>query len=220
VTRDDDHDPLLAEQVSYYRAIAGEYEDHLLPPKGYDDIVAAFEAFHPTGDVLELTCGTGMWTERLLQHATHVTAVDAAHEMIARTKARVGTERVRFIEADLFSWQPDRRYDVVFFGSWLSHVPLDRFESFWTLVASCLEADGRVFFADDNHRGPEELIEGAESPIVQRRINDGTAFRAVKVPHEPAQLQERINRLGWNVTVMPTDGPLYWGSGTRSVPTP
>src|SRR6266511_3494592 len=29
----------------------------------------------------------------------------------------------RFIRADIFEWVPDRRYDVVFFGFWLSHVP-------------------------------------------------------------------------------------------------
>jgi hypothetical protein len=33
---------------------------------------------------------------------------------------------VRFICADLFAWSPERRYDVVFFGFWLSHVPLER----------------------------------------------------------------------------------------------
>jgi hypothetical protein len=29
------------------------------------------------------------------------------------------------------AWRPDRRYDVVFFGFWLSHVPLERFAAFW-----------------------------------------------------------------------------------------
>jgi hypothetical protein len=41
-----------------------------------------------------------------------------------------GNERVRFVAADLFTWTPDRRYDVVFFGFWLSHVPAERFASF------------------------------------------------------------------------------------------
>jgi hypothetical protein len=50
--------------------------------------------------------------------------------MLARAKARVGEERVRFVQADLFSWRPDRRHDVVLFGFWLSHVPRDRFDAF------------------------------------------------------------------------------------------
>ena len=57
--------------------------------------------------------------------------------------------RVRFVEADLFAWRPDRRYDAVFFGFWLSHVPLERFDGFWALVADCLAPGGRVCFVDD-----------------------------------------------------------------------
>src|SRR6186997_3319348 len=132
-------DPLLAEQIAHYRAIANEYEDHAISERGAEELTAALEAFRPAGHVLELACGPGAWTERLLKHATSVTAVDAAPEMLARAKARVGENRVRFIQTDLFTWTPDRRYDVVFFGFWLSHVPLDRFDSFWALIASCLE---------------------------------------------------------------------------------
>jgi SAM-dependent methyltransferase len=95
-------------------------------------------------------CGPG----QLLRYAADVTAVDASPEMLAIAAAQVGRERVRFIQADLFTWQPDRRYDVVFIGFWLSHVPAERFESFWSLVADCLKPDGRVCFADDAYRTP------------------------------------------------------------------
>jgi hypothetical protein len=97
-------DPLLAEQIAHYRAIANEYEDLAISERGADELSAVLEAFRPAGHVLELACGPGAWTERLLRHATTVTAVDAAPEMLARAKARVGDERVRFIHADLFAW--------------------------------------------------------------------------------------------------------------------
>src|SRR5207245_2396042 len=126
-------DRLRAEQIAYYRAIAPEYEDHAIAEPGVNELTAALDAFCVSGRVLELACGPGAWTERLLKHATSVTAVDAAPEMLARAKARVGVDRARFILADLFSWRPGRRYDVVFFGFWLSHVPRDRFESFGRL---------------------------------------------------------------------------------------
>lgn len=214
-------DPLLAEQIAYYRAIAGEYEEHAIPGPGEDELTAALDAFRPAGRVLELACGPGAWTQRLLQHATSVTSVDAAPEMLARAKARVGEdERVRFVQADLFSWAPDGRYDVVFFGFWLSHVPLDRFESFWSLVARSLEPAGRVFFVDDAYRTPDELIEGESSSTIRRRLNDGTAFRAVKVPHRPADLEQRLSQLGWRIRVTPTAGPFYWGTGTLDRPQP
>jgi O-methyltransferase involved in polyketide biosynthesis len=98
---------------------------------------------------------------------------------------------------------------------WLSHVPAERFESFWSLVADCLAPGGRVFFADDGHRTPDELIEGESSSTIRRRLTDGTAYRAVKVPHEPAELEQRLARLGWQITVTQTSGPFYWGAGAR-----
>lgn len=208
-------DPLLTEQVAYYRAIAPEYEEHAVPElTGGGDDVAALDAFRPTGHVLEFACGPGAWTERLLRYTTSLTAVDVAPEMLARAKARFGEGRVRFIHADIFTWKPDRRYDVVFFGAWISHVPQERFEAFWSLVADCLAPGGRVFFTDDSFRTPEELIEGESSSTIQRRLNDGTAFRSVKVPYKAAELEDRLRRLGWNVKVTASSEHSYWGAGT------
>ncbi|MGN9788245.1 class I SAM-dependent methyltransferase [Nonomuraea sp. ZG12] len=88
------------------------------PPPRASELSAALDAFRPTGSLLELACGPGRWTAQLLQHATDVTAVDASPEMLAIASTRVGEdERVRFVSADLFRWQPDRCYDVVFFGT-------------------------------------------------------------------------------------------------------
>ena len=205
---------LLGEQIAYYRALAPDYLDQVLDLPGGDftDVLAAFA---PTGSVLELACGPGMWTSQLLRYASDVTAVDASPEMLALAKARVGEERVRFVQADLFTWRPDRRYDVVFFGFWLSHVPAGRFESFWSMVADCLKPHGRVFFADDAYRTPAELVEGASSSTIRRQLPDGAAYRLVKVPHQPEELERQLRQLGWDIKVTATAGPFYWGAGRR-----
>ena len=207
-------DGLLDEQAAYYRAIAAEYLDHLDLPGG-DEVREALDAFRPAGNVLELACGPGVWTGQLLRHASHVTAVDASAEMLAIAAARTGGEQVRFVQADLFAWRPDRRYDVVFIGFWLSHVPLERFESFWSLVADGLEEDGRVFLADDAYRTPDELVAGPSSSTIRRRLDDGRSYRLVKVPHQPAELEERLRRIGWDIKVTTAAGPVYWGAGSR-----
>jgi demethylmenaquinone methyltransferase/2-methoxy-6-polyprenyl-1,4-benzoquinol methylase len=209
---------LLEEQRAYYRAVAADYPDQGPDLPGGDELIRALDAFQPTGSVLELACGPGVWTGQLLRHATDVTAVDASPEMLAVAAARVGDERVRFVQADLLAWTPDRRYDVVFFGFWLSHVPAERFASFWSLVADCLDPAGRVFFADDAYRTPDELVEGPSSSTIRRRIPDGTAYRLVKVPYQPADLERRLRQLGWRIKVTPTAGPFYWGAGSR-IPT-
>lgn len=211
---------MVGEQVDYYRALSPQYEMHSLREQaGGEELEAALERFAARGDVLELACGPGGWTVRLLAHAKSVTAVDASPEMLGRAaqraeQANVRSCSLRFVHADLFSWQPDRRYDEVFFGFWLSHVPLERFQSFWALVANCLRPGGRVLFFDDGHRVREELDAGENSATVTRRLLDGSAHRAVKVPHEPERLQQRLRALGWDVKVTQTVGPFYWGEGT------
>jgi SAM-dependent methyltransferase len=207
-------DRLLDEQVAYYRALAPDYLDQGLDLPGGSELTEALEAFRPEGSVLELACGPGVWTGQLLRYAADVTAVDASPEMLAIAVSRVSRERVRFIQADLFTWRPDRQYDVVFFGFWLSHVPAERFESFWSLVADCLKPQGRVFFADDAYRTPDELVEGPSSSTIRRQIPDGTAYRIVKVPHQPEDLEIGLRRLGWNIKVTATTGPFYWGMGS------
>lgn len=216
MTSGSDQDRLLAEQRAYYSALAPDYLDQGLDLPGGDEIVAALDAFRPDGSVLELACGPGTWTGRLLRHARDVTAVDASPQMLEIAASRVPAGApVTFVEADLFTWEPDREYDVVFMGFWLSHVPAERFAPFWDRVAAALAPRGRVFFADDGYRTPDELIEGPASSTIQRRTPGGTAYQIVKVPLEPADLERQLRALGWDITVTPTAGPFFWGAGTR-----
>jgi SAM-dependent methyltransferase len=212
-------DALLAEQIAYYRARAPEYLDEALGGLAVEragaELEAALDVFAPRGDVLELACGPGTWTAQLLRHGDSVTALDASPEMLALARERIKDPRVRFIEADIFSWTPDRRYDVVFFGFWLSHVPPERFQSFWSLVAESLAPDGRVFFADDAFRTPDELVHGEDSAVVLRTLRDGSQYRAVKTPHDAASLEALLADFGWRIEVRDTSAFFYWGSGVR-----
>jgi SAM-dependent methyltransferase len=211
---DQGSDRVLAEQQAYYRAVADTYEEYAIPDAWGGDLAAALDAFAPTGEVLELACGPGTWTVHLLRHATRLTAVDGSPEMLRRATIAAGPD-ARFIHADIFSWRPDRAYDVVFFGFWLSHVPGERFDAFWRLVAEAPAPGGRVFFVDDAFRSPDELVWGEDSPLVRRRLRDGSEYTVVKVPYDPAALERRLARLGWRITVRPASPPFLWGEGTH-----
>lgn len=216
-------DALLAEQLTYYRARAPEYSATAIPdvPAGElalarDAVVAELEHWRPRGEVLELACGPGTWTQELLRHADSVTAVDGAPEVLRLAADKINDSRVRFVQADIFGWNPDRRYDAVFFGFWLSHVPTQRFSDFWQLIGECLKPTGSVAFVDDAYRTPDELIQGEGSQVIERRLTDGRAFKAVKVPHTPAQLQQQLRQLGWDIEVRSLVDPFFWGSGARA----
>jgi len=73
-------------------------------------------AANDDGEVVVLAGGTGVWTEQLDGTASSLTVIDAAPEMLAINRARVGSDQVRYVAADLFTWQPERTYDAVFFS--------------------------------------------------------------------------------------------------------
>lgn len=220
------------EQIAYYRARAGEYDEWFLRDGRYDhgpewnarwteeigQVSEALSAFNPIGDVLELAAGTGLWTERLAQTATSLTAVDAAPETLALNRARAGDANIRYIEADLFDWQPDRQYDVVFFSFWLSHVPPERFDVFWNMVRACLKADGRVFFLDSRYSetstAADHRLEGEKATTTLRRLKDGREYRIVKVFYQAEELAAKLTRLGWKVTIRTTPHYFIYGDGT------
>ena len=206
---------LLDEQISYYRARATEYDEWFFRQGRYDrgethrrlwlaeiaEVEAALREARPRGRVLELACGTGLWTRRLVESAAEVTAIDASPEVLQINRERLASERVRYVEADVFSWQPTDSFDFVFFGFWLSHVPPDRFESFWTTVRAALQPGGFVFFVD-NANDPEVAARDHAFPevgsfVMDRKLNDGRRFRVVKVLYGPAALQQRLEGLRW-----------------------
>jgi demethylmenaquinone methyltransferase/2-methoxy-6-polyprenyl-1,4-benzoquinol methylase len=154
------------------------------------------DELQPPGDVLELGCGPGGFTRELARWARSVTAVDASDAMLARNRVEVAAPNVRYLRADVFDWEPDRTYDLVFFGFLLSHVPPRSFDAFWQLVRSCVRPGGSVALVDEDdrvaHYDDVRSVEG--TPVARRRLVDGREFDVVKVFWEPEQLAKGAAR--------------------------
>ncbi|MFZ1155076.1 MAG: class I SAM-dependent methyltransferase [Solirubrobacteraceae bacterium] len=226
-----DIERLLAEQSHYYRERAGEYDDWWLRERRYDhgpdinaqwfadvaELQAALDRFEPTGEVIELACGTGLWTQRLAAHANGVTAVDGSPEMLELCAARMDGMGVRHVQADLFAWEPEKAYDVCFFSFWLSHVPEERFEVFWEKVKRALGPGGRVFFIDSSRNdlasAVDHKLSEPDDPTMLRRLADGSEYRIVKRFYEPEHLQQRLTDLGWKMEVHSTSAFFIYGHG-------
>src|SRR5437899_10400121 len=126
---------LIAEQVAYYRARAGEYDEWWFRAGRYDrgpslnaawfadvEIVetalfAFLDAVRPQR-VLELACGTGLFTRHLAPRVPQVTAIDASPEVIACNRARVARDTVDYLHADLFDRTPPARYGLGALSAW------------------------------------------------------------------------------------------------------
>ena len=213
----------LAQQKRYYAERAPEYDDwwwrrgrYELPPdalaRWQADVAeaeAALADFAPRGAVLELAAGTGIWTRRLVRTAERVVAVDANAETLA-----LNTPEAEHVVADLFAWRPGERFDLVFFSFWLSHVPEERFDGFWTTVRAALKPDGRVFLVDSGagdkaHTGTDQS--GEEET---RSLADGRTFRIVKRRWQPQELAARVRPLGFELELRDTaNGHFLVGGG-------
>ena len=227
-------DHTLLEQVEYYRARANEYDEWFLRKGRYDHgpehrtawfhevalVEAALEQELESGEVLELACGTGLWTQHLVRHHSRVIAVDASPEAIAINRHRVQSDAVEYVMADLFTWQPEARFDAVFFGFWLSHVPWNQFEGFWAKVAASLKPKGRVFLVDSLLEQASTARDHApldQSGLTRRRLNDGREYTIVKVFHEPASLEQRLSSLGWKGWIRSSGQFFLYGSLSRAL---
>jgi trans-aconitate 2-methyltransferase len=75
--------------------------------------------------VVDLGCGPGNLTRELAQRwpDADVEGVDSSAEMVQRAKADGDTLRLRFTQADLREWQPERQVDVLTCNATLQWVP-------------------------------------------------------------------------------------------------
>ena len=212
---------LIDEQIAYYRGRATEYDATSMPDGDpfaahAEAIRAALAASVQGGRVLEIAAGTGQWTGLLAERATELVVTDSSPEMLDLNRSKVGQRgNVRCEVVDAFAVPASHGFDTVFFGFFLSHVPLNRFEAFWAVLDGALAPGGNVLFADEAAPGisDEEWIDRAAG-LVHRRLQDGRTYRAVKVLWEPADLEGRLAELGWDASVH-AEGLFYWGLATR-----
>jgi demethylmenaquinone methyltransferase/2-methoxy-6-polyprenyl-1,4-benzoquinol methylase len=228
-----DEAALLDEQRAYYRARAREYDQWWERTGRFDRgpeanarwfeeaaiAQRALERFDPRGDMLELACGTGIWTEQLAHRVGRLMAVDASREMIEINRRRLATGTVEYVQADLFDWAPPAgAFDVCFFGFWLSHVPETRFDRFWETVRAALRPTGRVFFVDsdrsDRSTAADHVLPSEDEETPVRKLGDGSEFRIVKRFYVPERLRRRLAELGWDVDVRSTGEFFIYGSGS------
>ncbi|HEX4016413.1 MAG TPA: class I SAM-dependent methyltransferase [Frankiaceae bacterium] len=213
-------DQVLSSQAEYYRRRAAEYD-----ATAYGDVAAArtriarlVGEMAPAGTVLEIACGTGLWTEAIARIADTLTATDASAEVLSIAAERVQSSNVRFEVADVFTWMTDSRFDVVFFSAWLSHVPESHFERFWLLLRGLLAEGGRVLFIDEHidEQSKEHYLPG-DREIIERILEDGSTFRIVKNFVDPSELERRLAEIGWDCRIR-RDGDDWVCGEARPVP--
>ncbi len=113
--------------------------------------VAEAAVAKPGDRVLEIGCGTGAVTLRLLARGARVTAIDQSPDMIEQAKSRAGTADVAFLEqtAAEIDALPEASFDAIVLSLCLSDMSAS--ERAWVLggCPRILAPGGRLVAADE-----------------------------------------------------------------------
>jgi demethylmenaquinone methyltransferase/2-methoxy-6-polyprenyl-1,4-benzoquinol methylase len=228
-------DGILRQQIAYYRARAGEYDEWFYRLNRYDrgealnqqwfdeveEVVRSLRALGSFDRVLELAAGTGIWTGQLTQIASHVTALDVSEEVLELSAHKLQAAKVHYVQGDLFEWQPDAQYDLVFFSFWLSHVPPELAPEFLEKVYRATKPGGYVFLVDSraeqSSTAADQSVTTSQQSHQTRRLNDGREFQIVKVYYRPEVLTPLLQAAGFEATVQTTKQYFIYAHGIKPV---
>jgi len=166
----------------YYAQLAPDYELQEQDEEREEDLeeVADGVAGLIAGQrVLELACGTGRWTEMLVDEAEHVIAVDINEAMLEQARERgLDEEQVSFIQADALDLPADldlADVGVVFIGFWWSHLTRDVGERLLASLRKRVAKAAQLIILDDNY------VEGLSLPVA-RTDAQGNTWQLVTTP--------------------------------------
>ncbi|WP_341528561.1 class I SAM-dependent methyltransferase [Nostoc sp. UHCC 0302] len=226
-------DNILQQQIDYYRARANEYDEWFYRIGRYDRgevnnqrwfeeiavVKSAVQQIVGVNDILELASGTGIWTRELLNIGKKITAIDASKEVIAINRSKLNSPIVEYQQLDLFTWQPDTEYDLVFFAFWLSHVPPTLVDSFLAKVYQSVCIGGQVFIIDSRFEptstAKDHTLENDRNIYITRKLNDKQEYQIVKIFYHPDELQEKLNQVGFDADVKITDKYFIYAHGKK-----
>jgi SAM-dependent methyltransferase len=222
--RDED---LIEEQIRYYEDRAPAYEDYWFRRGGYAlgpeadaawfretaIVEAAVDAADLSGAVLELACGSGIWTRRIAPRARRLVAVDSSPAMLSLNRGRFGRGSVEYVHADLFAWEPSEHFDAALAGFFVSHIPAERWTAFWDRLATWLRPGGTVFLVDESvgrDRPASDVVVTAGSHPQRRTLGD-RAYTIVKRYWTPAELGGALGDVGWSAELRASGRRLWYG---------
>lgn len=126
--------------------------------------------------VLEVGCGTGLFTAEICRTNNNITAIDISEELIALARSRVGAANVRFLVENAYATKmDDESFDAVVGSSSLHHLDVDRALA---EMRRLLKPGGRVMFTEPNMLNPQIALQ-KNIPFLKRLAGDSpdeTAF--------------------------------------------
>lgn len=142
-------------------------------------LIAAAAGLAPGSRVLEIGCGTGLFTAMFAGSGARIVAVDISPELLQKARERgLPAEQVQFSEKRFEECTLEGPFDAVIGSSVLHHLDL---------LPSCrkilllLKPGGRLAFAEPNMLNPQVFVERKFRAWFPRISADETAFVRTKL---------------------------------------
>ena len=149
--------------------------------------------------VLEIGCGTGLFTKELARTDNTIVAIDISKALIIKAKERVSSANVHFIVGNAYETKfKSGSFDFIVGSSSLHHLEVD---SALKEFSRILKPGGKMIFTEPNMMNPQvALIKNV--PFIKRRAGDS--------PDETAffrwQIANQLRRYGFvDVCIKPFD---------------
>lgn len=128
----------------------------------------------PLQAVLEIGCGTGVFTEKFAASGANVTALDISPDLLEIARARnLLHNNVSFVLSDFEGFRSADRFDSVIGSSVLHHLDISLAIS---NIFKMLKPGGLLCFAEPNMLNPQVFVERKFRAFFSNVSNDETAF--------------------------------------------
>ena len=140
------------------------------------ELIAAGAALSAGKRVLEIGCGTGLFTEMFAATGATIVAMDISPELLSKARARcLPARQVTFFEGRFEDCDAEGQFDAVIGSSVLHHLEI---EAAIRHIKELLKPGGRMSFAEPNMLNPQVFLERKFHylPIFSYTSPDETAF--------------------------------------------
>jgi malonyl-CoA O-methyltransferase len=163
-------------------------------------VAADEEAFPPLWahlkgkDVLEVGCGTGRHTVKLLAQGNRVTGLDPSEGMLAKARAKL-TGEVTLLQGDFLEYDfGPSVFDALVESLVLEHVK--DLPAFFTAAARCLRSGGELFLSEIH---PDRAKEGALAHYKDPETGEEVSLDSWAHPEEAFEAAGFIKRAAHDV---------------------
>lgn len=152
---------------------------------------------NPDSFVLEIGCGTGIFTEAFARSGSHITAIDLSEDLIAiANQKNLPENQVNFVNRSFEDCTNMGPYDAIIGSSILHHLDLN---NSLQLIYKLLKPQGIMSFAEPNMLNPQIFLERTFRHLFPSVSQDETAFIRWK-------LRRELIKIGFiNIEIIPYD---------------